>query len=251
MKKILVIILALAVILSVLPLSASAADPAEIKLTIDGTEYTVHTGDTIHYKYYLDLSSAELGADAVAGKVTAVEGRVYYDKQQLKLLTGLKADDQGVYPALPNLKKGNVVCSDDRDTFFGFNAYIDAGYDFSNKKVLVQLDFEVIGDQASEINAAIRNLGSGKVRAITNWEVKIKLAFETSVKLECPHNPYPLGDVDLDHALTVFDATFIQRKLVGLEQFSDLQMQLADFDGSGDVTVFDATAIQRALVGLD
>ena len=250
MKKALVIILALAVVLSVLPLSASAADPDAIKLTVDGVEYTVHVGDVVRYAYYLDLSSVDMGADSVAGKVTEVEGRVYYDKQQLKLLTGVKADEDGIFPALPNLITGSVICSDDRETFFGYNAYVSGGYDFSSEKVLVQLDFEVIGDQASTVSGAFRYLGSGKVRAIANWEVKIPVVTKSVVRIDCSHISYELGDVDMDGSITIYDATYIQRQLVGLENFSDLQIQLGDFDRDGDCNLYDATAIQRFLVGL-
>lgn len=59
------------------------------------------------------------------------------------------------------------------------------------------------------------------------------------------------GDVDRDNGLSVIDATYIQRYLVGLNDFSDVDMAVADMDGDGVVTVFDATRIQRMLVGLD
>ncbi|MBR2715964.1 MAG: hypothetical protein IKB73_07160 [Ruminococcus sp.] len=72
----------------------------------------------------------------------------------------------------------------------------------------------------------------------------------------------PHGDVDYDGILTVMDATFIQRALVGLDEFNvlddmdyipelwyqnDKPEYMSDFDRDGERTVMDATAIQMKL----
>ena len=61
------------------------------------------------------------------------------------------------------------------------------------------------------------------------------------------------GDVDLSGRLTIFDATLIQLYLAMLEDFTDEQVAIADFDGDGVVSIFDATLIQCELanVGTD
>lgn len=59
-----------------------------------------------------------------------------------------------------------------------------------------------------------------------------------------------LGDVDGDGDVAVFDATFIQRYLVGIPLQFELNEAVSDTDADGSVTVFDATYIQRWLVGL-
>ena len=59
-----------------------------------------------------------------------------------------------------------------------------------------------------------------------------------------------LGDADKDSALTVLDATHIQRYLVGLVGEAEIDLTAADFDGDGGVTILDATAIQRHLAEL-
>ena len=58
-----------------------------------------------------------------------------------------------------------------------------------------------------------------------------------------------LGDADGDGAVSILDATAIQRTLAGLpaEAYNEAA---ADTDGDGEVTIFDATAIQRWLVNL-
>ncbi len=58
-----------------------------------------------------------------------------------------------------------------------------------------------------------------------------------------------LGDVDNDGDLTVFDATGIQRELVGIGSTEYIE-DCADYDHDGDVSVLDATAIQRKLADL-
>ena len=60
-----------------------------------------------------------------------------------------------------------------------------------------------------------------------------------------------LGDVDGEGAVTVLDATLIQRALASLDTLDTVQGYLADVDGDDEVTILDATAIQRFLSDLD
>ena len=65
-----------------------------------------------------------------------------------------------------------------------------------------------------------------------------------------PEREYLLGDVDGDESVTIIDATFIQRHLVGIPipfEFNDV---VADADEDNDVTIIDVTFIQRWLVGI-
>lgn len=64
------------------------------------------------------------------------------------------------------------------------------------------------------------------------------------------HESALLGDVDGDGSVTISDATYIQRHLVGVEIPFAFDEKLADADEDGDVTISDATYIQRWLVGL-
>ncbi len=59
-----------------------------------------------------------------------------------------------------------------------------------------------------------------------------------------------MGDADDDDKVTVFDATRIQRVLVGLAQKHTYYDVVADTDQDGSVTVLDATTIQRYLAGI-
>lgn len=74
----------------------------------------------------------------------------------------------------------------------------------------------------------------------------------------------PIGDMDYDKEITIFDATRMQRILAGMQGFSEDDDEpgeemtsgfkyedYADFDRDGSFTIMDATAIQRHLVGLE
>lgn len=62
---------------------------------------------------------------------------------------------------------------------------------------------------------------------------------------------YILGDADSDGSVTILDATFIQRALVGIVLPSPCDEKAADVDGDSDMTIMDVTYIQRVLVGID
>lgn len=59
-----------------------------------------------------------------------------------------------------------------------------------------------------------------------------------------------LGDVTLDGKVNVADATYIQKYLVGTEEFSEVRKLNADVDGDGEISIADATAVQRMIAGL-
>lgn len=57
------------------------------------------------------------------------------------------------------------------------------------------------------------------------------------------------GDVDLDFAVSVMDATKIQKMIVNNETISSQTKKLAEMDYDGAITVLDATKIQRIVAG--
>ena len=54
-----------------------------------------------------------------------------------------------------------------------------------------------------------------------------------------------LGDVDGDENVTVMDASFIQRRLAGMNDCDNFSEPAADVDGNGVIEIIDATYIQR------
>ena len=157
---------------------------------IDNVEYNVHVGDTIHYAYYLDLTDLPKADGGMTGRATEVQGSVFFDPAMLKVTTNLSNYEDGngyeVNDAIPNLKGGAEI-SNDTAGKVGYNGYKATGYDFSSKKVLIQLDFEVIGEGSSEIVNQFKSLGSGTVVMIQNSEVFEAPVTETVADVECPH----------------------------------------------------------------
>lgn len=56
-----------------------------------------------------------------------------------------------------------------------------------------------------------------------------------------------MGDVNMDNALTISDATLIQKYIAMMVDFSDLQLELADVDGNGTVNINDVTTLQKMI----
>lgn len=50
--------------------------------------------------------------------------------------------------------------------------------------------------------------------------------------------------------INVVDATLVQKYIVGLEEFDDYTLKIADTNGDGTISVIDATNIQKKIVNL-
>ena len=59
-----------------------------------------------------------------------------------------------------------------------------------------------------------------------------------------------LGDVNMDGAVSITDATEVQKAIVGLLSLNEYQNKLADVNKDGSVSIVDATQIQKYSVGL-
>lgn len=64
------------------------------------------------------------------------------------------------------------------------------------------------------------------------------------VKITVPY------DVNMDGVINVVDATLVQKYIVGLEEFDDYTLKIADTNGDGTISVIDATNIQKKIVNL-
>ena len=65
-----------------------------------------------------------------------------------------------------------------------------------------------------------------------------------------PSGKLLIGDADMDNAVTIFDATCIQRHMAGIRRMTGTALTLADVDKDNSVTMIDATKIQRYLAGM-
>ena len=94
----------------------------------------------------------------------------------------------------------------------------------------------------------IKEMGDNTYR-ITKINADTTVAITTQ-KSETPSG-YILGDADGDGEVSILDATYIQRALVGVGVPSDFDELAADVDGDGEMTILDVTCIQRYLVGIN
>ena len=61
--------------------------------------------------------------------------------------------------------------------------------------------------------------------------------------------PLTKGDVNFDEEITVKDAIFTLKYVVGTQQFNDREIFAADMREDNAVTVLDAVLLQRAIIG--
>ena len=76
------------------------------------------------------------------------------------------------------------------------------------------------------------------------------LLFGTAVVASADKNSLILGDADLDSAVTILDATRIQRAVADLDTLNEQATLAADVDLDEEVTIIDATRIQRHVAEL-
>lgn len=72
----------------------------------------------------------------------------------------------------------------------------------------------------------------------------------TTSKPISDRNEYTYGDVDFDKAVTIVDASSIQKHLASLIRLSNASFAAADVDGNRTVDIIDATLIQKRLANL-
>ena len=187
MKRFFAIILTLALILTTIPLAlnAAAADETAVTVSVDGVDHTAHIGDVILYTYYFDFSQLDIGEGSGPNRITEFEGGVFYQKSGLKLLTPLE-DEEGDHPVIPKLS-GNIVVSDDSAEALHYNGFSINGFLFKQKKIFLQMEFEITGSEDLYIENHLKNLGSGEVKMIYEHEVFVAPTYFTEVEVTCPH----------------------------------------------------------------
>ena len=62
--------------------------------------------------------------------------------------------------------------------------------------------------------------------------------------------PVFYGDANMDYVCDILDATCVQRAVAQFVTLDDMQKELSDVDDDSEVTVFDATYIQRKAAGM-
>lgn len=101
-------------------------------------------------------------------------------------------------------------------------------------------------DEAAEISYTAVARNTGVASTDTDCITKNTASFYVIRK----DLPKIIGDADLDGAVTIIDATRIQRILASIVKPSSVALKCADSDQNGKVSIKDATHIQRYLVNL-
>lgn len=115
-----------------------------------------------------------------------------------------------------------------------------ATYDSDTKKM-------VVSDQATAYSDTFKDMYD----YTADW--MIGRAAWLSEQFAPDYNPKPFdgrGDADRDGALTILDATHIQRYMADLCTEDEIDLIAANVDGDEDVSILDATRIQRVLADL-
>lgn len=94
----------------------------------------------------------------------------------------------------------------------------------------------------------LKDMGADNTYRVTKITGAVTISI-TTTKSET--DSYILGDADGDGEVSVFDATYIQRALVGIDLPTPCNEKAADVDGDEEMSIFDATLIQRYLVGIN
>ncbi len=178
---------------------------------------------------YAFSDSAELESVSIAKSVKRIGDDAFEGCSSLtkvELPDGLKAIESFAFENCTNLKSIYIPAS---VTDIGWYA-LGFAYDYNAGKYQKIDGFKIFGYPSTEAQRYAKSNGL------------------TFVDLSTQSVPV-IGDVDSDGAITIIDATCIQRKLASLPTIS-YNENLADTDQDGLVTIIDATYIQRWLADL-
>lgn len=163
---------------------------------------------------------------------------------------------------VPYSDGGRSICGKDVPTCAQMEALAEENAAAEWEKIKdfdwVHASLDDVAEKLKELTYPISNL----LKALQYMEVRddfsmalveigdISFDFSAIIRdSEYPDDWYdPLyGDVDGDGAITISDATIIQRAGIDLKQLSTFQKELADVNGDGRVSVLDTTCIQKYL----
>ncbi len=139
--------------------------------------------------------------------------------------------------------------------------------DFSSKKSLITVVFDIIGTGTTDVNLEMQYLGLGKYndngrleRAYVVDKNKVQdvtkvQGFETAqlaneTVFDKAEEIIP-GDVNGDKSVNIIDVTLIQKYIVKIETFTANQFKAADVENDNIIDVRDITKIQKMIAGIE
>ena len=165
MKKLLSLLLALALVFTALPfVFASAEDETEgVFVVADGTTYKVSQGDILTYVYYLNIGEKAIGA----------EGELCIDTDGLEMVMPVDEDDEpditAIFPII-----GEMIVNDTDPSRIVYNFSNPGGKPFNkNTSVMIRAEFIVTAASGEfHIDNRLKKLqGSSDTLYIDNWQI--------------------------------------------------------------------------------
>ena len=168
MKKILSVILALALIITAVPMTIAFADGGSgVFITTGGKTYQVQQGDTVTYVYYLNIGE----------KMTAVDGTLSYNADALSMTVPEDEDGEpyiyGIFPILD----GAAVVNDSDPANIHYNFSNPMGKPFNKEtSMLIKAQFTVTASSGtySIDNSLVTLSGIGGTKYIEGGAVNVE-----------------------------------------------------------------------------
>ena len=166
----------------------------EAVINYDGDTYYAHVGDTVELATYLDLSMCDITS------ADSLEFRINYDKSKLRLISDWRAVD-GSSDAFPSCNdRTNLFSNDSVEDGTYFFATASKPWDFSERKLFINLQFEVIDAGESEMSSGFWNFGcvdSDGFRFVNDGEFVADFGFTHGIWVDCPHGIEPIEPIDV------------------------------------------------------
>lgn len=238
-----------AVEISSVSVNDTVSDSMDITWSFDGKEY-VDDAAGLQGLTYMKAVTKENASATVSGEV--VIEYVVYDKP-LVTVNGTAQSKDNIFDG----NRGSAASFNENNT----EIIVDLGrdVDVSNIKLFVAEDqsANLLKKGAVKLSADGENWVT--VREFNIVDQSVSGSDETYDVHEAPYFYIDediclgtfLGDIDGNGAVTVNDATLLQKNLVGLYSLEEDKIPVADADKNGMITVSDATMIQLVAAGYE
>ncbi len=132
----------------------------ELSVSFGGETVTANVGDTVSYTMYLT-------ADKSFEEIQAVLG-FDADKLSLVKLSDNENEAKAYCPAL-----GDVIYNSDIDGVVAFNSYSTSGYDFTNEKAVLTLEFAVVQGGKTNLDFTMQEMTATDGTSYYTYSTKI------------------------------------------------------------------------------
>lgn len=220
-----------------LPLKDGNTSTTKLKnILLKHKDVVIITGHT-HFKYSLQLNYSDNGKTSA----TMIHNSSIGGVRDIKNRTTRINDT-----SLANTEGYIVEVYDDATIFYGTNVYSNKTYPWAT--YIVAQNTSALNPQPTQPST------QAPTQAPPTQPATQKATYgplpTNPVTPTTPDEKIIWGDVDGDTALTILDATAVQRWLADLRTLTQAQQKCGNVDGDDKLTVLDATCIQRRVADL-